>query len=937
MAAVSGNLYTEYPGRMGQKIIVNGQIPYPSNGNVHHHNGFDDGQDEEEYEISIGMYKSEDRFGFSIMGGVDEGFIPRVDAVSKGSPAERAGLELGDEIITVNGESLENATHHQVIDFIHKCVKTRNICLRVRRQVGLELEGGSLGQNNVHEAYVIAVDTNAKEKLAKLTAQKNVTTIDMATMPPLQPAKENGLNEQTTYSSSNSPDSTARANVSISDKGAYAPLLSKNSQGTTDNVELHTLNGHHSNKSDNNFGFVNAAFEDELINGHDEPVVVTMRTKTQKTQQKNDNTQQKDYHSADTIPKGAFREMAVDCPADFVAASGMKNPPESATQVPNGALPQNGHDVSTKYKNTNNSSKINPSVSDKTQTQQNPSMKYQVEETPPEPPKTIGLEDLMQTLEKVQKKLTSIEDQKHVSFLQDLFTTKHVQDSVTTHNKMMEVVRSGNRDPLVDHSVVLLEDVREVLQTNDSKEADELRWLFDSVNMKCVLKAHDDIAEEELMNQMLAEEDDLERQSMVTEDSVKIVRIDKSEEPLGATILNQGECVYIGRIVKGGAADKSGLLHEGDEILEINGQDIKGKSVNEICEYMGSLSGTLTFLLIPSRDSKPQVGENVVHVRAHFNYDPEDDEYIPCRELGLSFQKGDILHVINQDDNSWWQAYRDGEEDQILAGLIPSRSFTQQREAMKQTLQDDPEPQKKLMCGCKSKKKKKKKKKVLYNANENEYESEEILTYEEVGLYQPNVQRKRPIVLVGPHSVGRQELRQKLLEDSDKFASAVPHTSRTKKDIEVDGVDYYFVPRQRFEQDILASKFVEHGEYLKNLYGTSLDAIRLVINSGKSCVLNLQPQSLKILKNSDLKPYFVFVYPPNIDRLRQQRAEAGETLKEEALRDIIENGRTMEDLYGHYFDFILIHHHHERALHDLITEIERIEGEPQWVPVSWLG
>ncbi len=46
--------------------------------------------------------------------------------------------------------------------------------------------------------------------------------------------------------------------------------------------------------------------------------------------------------------------------------------------------------------------------------------------------------------------------------------------------------------------------------------------------------------------------------------------------------------MLIGRIVKGGAAEKSGLLHEGDEILEINGIDIRGKSVNDVCDLMVS-------------------------------------------------------------------------------------------------------------------------------------------------------------------------------------------------------------------------------------------------------------------------------------------------------------------------------------------------------------
>lgn len=67
-----------------------------------------------------------------------------------------------------------------------------------------------------------------------------------------------------------------------------------------------------------------------------------------------------------------------------------------------------------------------------------------------------------------------------------------------------------------------------------------------------------------------------------------------------------------------------------------------------------------------------------MHFRANFDYDPEDDMYIPCRELGLSFMKGDILHIINKDDANWWQAYREGDEDQSLAGLVPSKAFQNQ-------------------------------------------------------------------------------------------------------------------------------------------------------------------------------------------------------------------------------------------------------------------
>ena len=81
------------------------------------------------------------------------------------------------------------------------------------------------------------------------------------------------------------------------------------------------------------------------------------------------------------------------------------------------------------------------------------------------------------------------------------------------------------------------------------------------------------------------------------------------------------------------------------------------------------------------------------------------------------------------------------------------------------------------------------------------------------------------------------------MRDAARFAAAIPHTSRTRREDEADGADYHFISRLQFEQDILARKFVEHGEYEKAYYGTSIEAIRAVVNSEKICVLNLHPQA----------------------------------------------------------------------------------------------
>ena len=61
---------------------------------------------------------------------------------------------------------------------------------------------------------------------------------------------------------------------------------------------------------------------------------------------------------------------------------------------------------------------------------------------------------------------------------------------------------------------------------------------------------------------------------------------------------------------------------------------------------------TITFKLIP-HEGRQVIRESRLRLRALFDYDPLQDKYIPCKEAGLSFQKGDILHIVSQDDPYW--------------------------------------------------------------------------------------------------------------------------------------------------------------------------------------------------------------------------------------------------------------------------------------------
>ncbi|EGT30940.1 CBN-TAG-117 protein [Caenorhabditis brenneri] len=426
--------------------------------------------------------------------------------------------------------------------------------------------------------------------------------------------------------------------------------------------------------------------------------------------------------------------------------------------------------------------------------------------------------------------------------------------------------------------------------------------------------------------------------------NVKVVEVMKDEDSyLGATVRNENDRIIVGRVVKGGIVEKMNLFQEGDELLELNGSSLKGKQVNEICEILRNLSGPISFVVAPKEEpevepatdgKKPQ---HVQHLRALFDYDPEDDVYVPCKELAMKFGRGDILHVLNTKDDNWWQAYRDGEDTQhSLAGLIPSSSFRQQVVLYADELEREQEQKRKE---CKTKRKKKLE--VKKGADEENLPAigvySDFLTYEEVVLELPKATHRRPIVLVGAEGVGCLKLRDRLLEsDRITLACPVPYTSRPPKEGEFNGVHYHFVSKQKFHEEAKSGKFVEFGEYQKFWYGTSKKDVVNVIERGKTCVMTLKAESLGAIRSPDIQPYIIFIAAPSLHILRRQREVEGTFgVKDDELKAILTQSKIIEQKYGHLFDGIIVNIDFEKSFRELKQILMRVNTEPMWVPATW--
>uniref|UniRef100_A0A671UMN9 MAGUK p55 scaffold protein 3 n=1 Tax=Sparus aurata TaxID=8175 RepID=A0A671UMN9_SPAAU len=538
-------------------------------------------------------------------------------------------------------------------------------------------------------------------------------------------------------------------------------------------------------------------------------------------------------------------------------------------------------------------------------------------------------------------------------FLKDVFSERSLGYLMKIHDKLRQYEKHSPT-PVLHSASCLAEDLAEELQ-NGAMEDDEreLLLLLTTPHLKAVLSAHDTVAQKNFDPVLPPLPEDLDDD--LEEESVKIVRLVKNKEPLGATIRRDEVtgAVIVARIMRGGAADRSGLVHVGDELREVNGNLITHKRPDEISQILSQSQGSITLKIIPAVAEEDKLKESRVYLRALFDYTPYEDKATPCQEAGLPFKRRDILQVVSQEDNTWWQAKKVGDSN-LRAALVPSTQFQESllfiKLATKVVLNV-----KWLVYVCtsyvgmssttaglrRSFRLRKDRQSSPGEPQTPDANHTEFLIYEEVTQYRPRPgERPRLIVLIGSLGARITELKQKVIaENPRRYGLAVPHTTRARKCHEREGVEYHFITKAAFEADIQNGKFIEYGEYKENLYGTSLESIHRILDQKKACLVDLQPEVLKTLRTAEFKPYVIFVRPRIYDSQRKllgssSSLSAGVT--EDDLQEIKQSAERMDECYGHWVDYVLVKEDPASALAELQAVLERVQVEPQWVPVSWL-
>ncbi|XP_039547375.1 disks large homolog 1 isoform X12 [Pimephales promelas] len=425
----------------------------------------------------------------------------------------------------------------------------------------------------------------------------------------------------------------------------------------------------------------------------------------------------------------------------------------------------------------------------------------------------------------------------------------------------------------------------------------------------------------------------------ITREPRKIV-LHRGTTGLGFNIVGgeDGEGIFISFILAGGPADLCGELRKGDRIISVNGVDLRSATHEQAAAALKNAGQTVTIVAqyrpeeysrfeAKIHDLREQMmnssissgsgslrtsQKRTLYVRALFDYDITKDSGLPSQ--GLNFRFGDILHVLNASDEEWWQARHvtpDGEMEEM--GVIPSKKRVERKERARL---------KTVKFNSKSRDKA-----DLSDDKGLSGQEDYVLSYETVT--QQEASYARPVIILGPM---KDRINDDLISEfPDKFGSCVPHTTRPKRDYEVDARDYHFVvSREQMEKDIQDHKFIEAGQYNNHLYGTSVQSVREVAEKGKHCILDVSGNAIKRLQLAQLYPIAVFVKPKSVENI----LEMNKRLMEEQGRKTYDRAMKLEQEFLEHFTAIVQGDTLEEIYNQVKQIIEEQSGPVIWVPVK---
>ena len=176
------------------------------------------------------------------------------------------------------------------------------------------------------------------------------------------------------------------------------------------------------------------------------------------------------------------------------------------------------------------------------------------------------------------------------------------------------------------------------------------------------------------------------------------------------------------------------------------------------------------------------------------------------------------------------------------------------------------------------------------------------------------------IVVSGASGVGKTTLIDKVVDSDKRFACSISHTSRDRRNDEINGQSYYFVDRDYFKEETKAKRFLEVNEVFGNFYGTSFYEIDRLHKEGKIPILNIDVEGFINIKKTDLHFISIFIKAPSEQilkkRLKDRNTETDIVIQKRLKRSQYENS------FAHEFDFEIVNDDLTDAYQSFLTIVK---------------
>lgn len=181
------------------------------------------------------------------------------------------------------------------------------------------------------------------------------------------------------------------------------------------------------------------------------------------------------------------------------------------------------------------------------------------------------------------------------------------------------------------------------------------------------------------------------------------------------------------------------------------------------------------------------------------------------------------------------------------------------------------------------------------------------------------------IVYTGASGVGKGTIMKELLRKNPNLRLSVSATTRAPREGEVDGREYYFVTRDKFDRMIAEDGFLEHAEYVGNKYGTPKEAVFRMLDKGLDVILEIEVKGFLQIKKACPDCVTIFIAPPSFEVL-EARLKGRGTETDEVIEKRLKTAR--EELQSqNLFDYIVINDDVDRATDEVLSIISDTKNE----------